>query len=57
MNQTDLQFSAQLLDEYARLKRIRQNALKENAETTVALIDDELELIKMKLQLLELPQN
>lgn len=57
MGQTDLQFKAQLIEEYARLKRIKQNALKENDQSTAALIDEEMELIKLKLQPLELPQD
>ncbi|MCM1328178.1 MAG: hypothetical protein NC253_01940 [Ruminococcus sp.] len=56
MSQTDMQFKAQLLDEYTRLKRIKQKALSEGADGTAAYIDEELELIKLKLQPLELPE-
>lgn len=56
MSQTDLQFKAQLLDEYTRLKRIKEKALKEGASETAAYIDEEIELVKLKLQPLELPE-
>ncbi len=56
MGQTDLQFKSQLLDEYTRLKRIKEKALKEGAQETVAYIDEEIELVKLKLQPLELPE-
>lgn len=56
MSQTDMQFKAQLLDEYTRLKRIRQKAISEGATETAAYIDEEIELVKLKLQPLELPE-
>ncbi|MDE6595763.1 MAG: hypothetical protein K2K44_07125 [Oscillospiraceae bacterium] len=56
MEQTDLQFKSQLLDEYTRLKRIKEKALKEGATETAAYIDEEIELVKLKLQPLELPE-
>ncbi|MDE6709408.1 MAG: hypothetical protein K2J76_02840 [Oscillospiraceae bacterium] len=55
MGQTDKQYDGQLLDEYARLKRIREIAVRENAAETIKAIDDEINLIKLKLQPIELP--
>lgn len=55
MGQTDKQYDGQLLDEYARLKRIKEIAVRENAVDTIKAIDDEINLIKLKLQPIELP--
>lgn len=55
MGQTDAQFRAQLLEDYARLKRIKEVAEKENSPETVKLLDKEIELVKLKLQPTELP--
>lgn len=55
MGQTDIQFRAQLLEDYARLKRIKEVAEKENSPETVKLLDKEIELVKLKLQPTELP--
>ena len=55
MGQTDIQFRAQLLEDYARLKRIKEMAEKENSPETVKLLDKEIELLKVKLQPTELP--
>lgn len=54
---TDKQYDAQLIDEYSRLKRIRELALKENAIETVKEIDVELSYIKLKLKPLILPEE
>lgn len=54
---TDKQYDGQLIEEYSRLKRIKEIALKENALETVKTIDSEIGYIKLKLQPLELPDN
>ena len=55
MGQTDKQFDAQLIDEYARLKRAKEAAVKENATETIKILDEEMNYIKIKLQPTELP--
>lgn len=55
MDETDKQYDGKLIDEYARLKRIKAIAEKENAAETVAAIKQEMDLIKLKLQPTELP--
>ena len=54
---TDKQYDGQLIEEYSRLKRIKEAALKEDAIETVKLIDIEMGYIKLKLQPLELPED
>lgn len=54
---TDKQYNGQLIEEYSRLRRIREIAVKEGAEETVKLIDLEIEYLKLKLQPLELPEE
>ena len=54
---TDKQYDGQLIEEYSRLKRIKEIALKENAAETVKAIDTEINYIKLKLQPLELPDE
>lgn len=54
---TDKQYNGQLVDEYARLKRLREAAVKENATETVSLIDQEIHYIKLKLQPLDLSDD
>ena len=54
---TDKQYDGQLIEEYSRLKRIKEAALKEDAIETVKLIDIEMGDIKLKLQPLELPED
>jgi hypothetical protein len=54
---TDKQFEAQLIDEYSRLKRIRDAAAKEGAVETVKTIDLEISYIKLKLHPLVLPEE
>lgn len=56
-NQTDKQYDGQLIDEYYSLMQIRKQAVKENATETVALIDEKLNIIKLKLQPLKLPED
>ena len=54
---TDKQYDGQLIEEYSRLKRIKEVATKENATETVKAIDTEIGYIKLKLQPLELPDE
>ncbi|MCM1579319.1 MAG: hypothetical protein NC078_11020 [Ruminococcus sp.] len=56
MGQTDKQYDGQLIEEYFRLKRIKNAALKEEAAETVRIIDEEIIKIKLKLQPIELPE-
>lgn len=56
MGQTDKQYDGQLMDEYFRLKRIREAAVRENSTETIEVIDNEISLIKLKLQPIELPE-
>ena len=53
---TDKQYDGQLIEEYSRLRRIKEIALKENATETAKAIDTEIGYIKLKLQPLELPE-
>ncbi len=55
MGETDKQYDGKLIDEYARLKRIKEIAEKENAVETVKAIQQEMDLIRLKLQPTELP--
>lgn len=54
---TDKQYNGQLIEEYSRLRRIREIAVKEGANETVKLIDIEIGYLKLKLQPLELPEE
>ena len=54
---TDKQYDGQLIEEYSRLKRIRQMATKEKAVDTIKAIDTEIGYIKLKLKPLELPDD
>ena len=54
---TDKQYDGQLIEEYSRLKRIKEVAIKENAIETVKSIDLEIEYIKLKLKPLTLPDE
>ena len=54
---TDKQYDGQLIEEYSRLKRIRDIALKEGSSETVKAIDTEIGYIKLKLQPLVLPED
>lgn len=52
---TDKQYDGQLIDEFYRLKDIKEIAIKENATETVKMIDKQINQIKLKLQPVELP--
>lgn len=56
-SQTDKQYDGQLIDEYFRLKDLREIAVKENASETVKTIDKQINQIKLKLQPLTLPED
>lgn len=55
MGDTNKQFDADLINEYYTLVRIRRKAIAENAKETVELIDEEIIVLKSKVQALELP--
>lgn len=57
MFETDKQFDARLIDEYERLNDIKKVAEKENAVETVKLINEKMELIKLKLKPTKLPDQ
>lgn len=56
MGQTDKQYDGQLIDTYTMLKRIKEIAVKENAADTVKTIENEMNVIKLKLLPTELPE-
>lgn len=56
-SQTDKQYDGQLIDEYFRLKDLKEIAVKENAAETVKAIDKQINQIKLKLQPLTLPED
>lgn len=53
---TDKQYNGMLIDEYFRLKKIKEAAVKEEAAETVKLIDEAISQIKIKLQPVELSE-
>lgn len=55
MGDANKRFDADLISEYYTLVRIRRKAVAENAKETVALIDEEITVLKSKIQSLELP--
>lgn len=55
MGQTDKQYDGMLIDTYAMLKRLKEKAEKANADEVVKAIEDEMNIIKLKLQPTELP--
>lgn len=55
MGDGNIQFEADLINEYYSLVRIRRKAVEEKAVKTVALIDEEILVLKSKIQTLELP--
>lgn len=57
MGEADKQYNGQLIDEYYRLKDIKELAVKENATETVKKIDEKMMQIKLKLQPIELPDE
>lgn len=56
-NQPDKQYDGQLIDEYYRLRDIREAAVKENATETIKIIDKQINQIKLKLQPRALPED
>lgn len=56
MGETDKQYNGKLIDDYFRLRDLKEIAVKENAVETVKAIDKQIEQIKLKLQPLELPE-
>lgn len=56
MGETDKQYDGRLIDEYKMLKNIKKIAEKENAAETVKAIQEEMDVIKLKLQPTELPE-
>lgn len=52
---SDKQYNGRLIDEYCRLKDIREAAVREKAEETIKVIDKQMEQIRLKLQPLTLP--
>lgn len=54
MGDTNKQYDGQLIDEYYRLVRIKRIAKHENALQTVAMIDEEIKILKMKILPIEL---
>ncbi len=54
---TDKELNILLIEEYQRLMRIRQLAVKANAEEVIKEIDKEISYLKLKLQPLELPKE
>ncbi len=54
---TDKELNILLIEEYQRLMRIRQLAVKANAEEVIKEIDKEVTYLKLKLQPLELPKD
>lgn len=57
LSQTDKQYDGQLIDEYYRLRDIREAAVKENATETIKVIDKQISQIKLKLQPLALSED
>lgn len=53
---SDKQYDGQLIDEYYTLIQIRRQAEKENSTETVKLIDEKIEIIRLKLQPTILPE-
>lgn len=56
MGQTDKQYDGQLMDMYATLRRIKKLAEKGDSDEVVKAIEEEMALIKAKLQPTELPE-
>jgi hypothetical protein len=57
MEESDKIYNGHLIDEYQRLQRIKESAIRENADETVKLIEKEISFIRLKLQPLELPEE
>ena len=56
-NQSDKQYDGRLIDEYYSLMQIRKSAVKENAVETIAVIDEKINIIKLKFQPRKLPED
>lgn len=54
---SELEIKERLIEEYQRLLRIREAAVKDNSEATIKAIDKEIRFLKLKLQPLELPED
>lgn len=57
MGDTDKQFNAKLIEDYYYNLRIRKLAKSEGAEKTVEEINEKLEIIRLQLQPLKLPED
>lgn len=56
MDMSDKQYDGHLIDEYYSLRQIRKLAEKENAAETVAFIDEKMNIIRLKLNPVTLPE-
>ena len=54
---TDKQYDGQLIDEFYRLKDIKEIAIKENATETVKMIDKQINQIKLRQHRTKILQN
>jgi len=54
---TDRQYDGMLIEQYSMLMRIRESALSEGSEKTVAMIEKELNYLRLKLRPLSLPDE
>lgn len=54
---SELEIKERLIEEYQRLLRIREAAVKENSTETLKVIDKEIRFLKLKLQPMELPEE
>lgn len=57
MDISDKQYDGQLIDEYYSLMQIRKQAEKGNADETVKLIDEKMNIIRLKLRPVVLPEH
>lgn len=53
---SDKQYNGQLIDEYFQLKRLLEIAQKENAVETAKAIEQQMKVVKLKLQPIELEE-
>ena len=54
---SDKQYDGQLITQYQMLRRIRNVAVREEAQETVKIIDEEIGYIKLMLKPLVLPED
>ena len=54
--QSDKQLDCRLIDEYFELMRIRKAAVKENAKETLAVIDEQLNVLRLKFRPRKFPE-